>query len=85
MRIVTESGRVFEVTPGIMFNGKVYEPEWFPEPRPDLFEIGFLAGDGRNPKFHDYPVIGDFLAIDFQGNGPFGKVWMHGPITEILP
>lgn len=81
MKIITEDGREFEVTPGTI-KGRIYEPEWFPTRHADLFEVGFhTAGP---PMFHDVPEIGDRIAADFQQNGPFGEVWYSSKIKEII-
>ena len=74
---------MFEVKVGTMFNGSIYEPEWFADRRQDMFEVGFMAKGADVPEFKQVPEIGDFIAVDFQGNGPFGEIWYHGPITEI--
>ena len=75
--------KIFDVTPGQMFSGKVIESEWFPLHRNDMFDVGFMEKDQKIPKFHYEPKIGDFLAIDFQQDGPYGKIWLQGPIENI--
>lgn len=84
MKIKTDTGRVFDVTPGKMFTGRLYEPEWFPVHRTDIFEVGFLADSEEVPEFHSVPEIGDRIAVDFQKDGPFGEVWYSPKIVEIL-
>lgn len=85
MKVRTEDNRVFDVTPGKMFQGKIHEPEWFPTPRADLFEVGFHNDETKAPTFHSTPEIGDRIAADFQQDGPFGEVWYSPKIIKIGP
>jgi hypothetical protein len=85
MKVKTKSGRIFDLKVGTMFNCSIQEPEWFPEPRADVFEVGFMEEGQETPVMKQEPEIGDFVAVDFQGDGPFGEIWLHGPITKIIP
>ena len=84
MKIITDDGRTFEVSPGKMFRGRIHESEWFPDHRADLFEVGFHSDETEAPVFHDVPKVGDRIAADFQQDGPWGEAWYSSKIVEII-
>jgi hypothetical protein len=84
-KVKTEDGRIYEGTVGMIFNCSLFEEEWFPKPRTDLFEVGFLSRKAEIPKFEKEPKVGLCVAVDLQISGlPGGSVWLSSPIVEIL-
>jgi hypothetical protein len=87
MKVKTETGRVFTIKVGTLFNCAIQEPEWFPEPRANVFAVfcGATTEEAMmNSMASPPPKVGDRIFVDFQQDGPVGDVWCSSAIVEIL-
>lgn len=83
MELRTVDGRLYLVKPGHAFACSIYEDEYFPMPRSDIFAVGFMKR-GDPPSLRLVPRQGDSIAVDLQGDGPFGTIWLSAEIAEVV-